>query len=192
MLVFLSRARGPWGSVETSVETWGGDGLDTFLASLAEDFRAWEGVRTWPSLCHDLAAPGGAPSWRPCPTDLGNSGSGTPSRNGRSRPRGARGRGGHAQPHRRNPHVRREPRGVPNLIGRCREESLVSRACEWCRGQSRGRRSPREPAPAAVAEARVRLDQRRGSARGARPDRHRSRRDRYPGRVDRIRAQAAE
>lgn len=54
MLDFLVRARGPWGSVETSVETWDGDGLDTFLASLAEDFRGWEGVRTWHSLCYDL------------------------------------------------------------------------------------------------------------------------------------------
>jgi hypothetical protein len=31
-----------------------GDGLETFLASLAEDFRGWEGVRTWHSLCYDL------------------------------------------------------------------------------------------------------------------------------------------
>ncbi|GAA3002045.1 hypothetical protein JCM13580A_18170 [Streptomyces drozdowiczii] len=53
-LDFLVRARGPWGSVETSVETWGGDGLDSFLGSLAEDFRGWEGVRTWRSLCYDL------------------------------------------------------------------------------------------------------------------------------------------
>ncbi len=51
---FLIRARGPWGSIETSVETWDGDGLDTFLASLAEDFRGWKGVRTWHSLCYDL------------------------------------------------------------------------------------------------------------------------------------------
>ncbi|RZB16409.1 hypothetical protein StrepF001_27395 [Streptomyces sp. F001] len=53
-LDFLIRARGPWGSVETSVVTWDGDGLDTFLASLAEDFRGWEGARTWHSLCYDL------------------------------------------------------------------------------------------------------------------------------------------
>ncbi|MZD06466.1 hypothetical protein GTW43_15370 [Streptomyces sp. SID5785] len=53
-LDFLVRAQGPWGNVETSVETWGGDGLDTFLVSLAEDFRGWEGVRTWHSLCYDL------------------------------------------------------------------------------------------------------------------------------------------
>ncbi|MFG2946508.1 DUF6228 family protein [Streptomyces adustus] len=51
---FLVRAHGPWGNIETSVETWGGDGLDTFLASLAEDCRGWEGVRTWHSLCYDL------------------------------------------------------------------------------------------------------------------------------------------
>ncbi|WP_327686999.1 DUF6228 family protein [Streptomyces sp. NBC_00467] len=53
-LDFLVTARGPWGNVETSVETWRGDGLDSFLASLAEDFRGWEGVRTWHSLCYDL------------------------------------------------------------------------------------------------------------------------------------------
>ncbi|MFD7939022.1 DUF6228 family protein [Streptomyces sp. NPDC059755] len=53
-LDFLVRARGLWGSVETSVETWDGDGLDTFLASLAEGFRGWEGVRAWHSLCYDL------------------------------------------------------------------------------------------------------------------------------------------
>lgn len=45
---------GPDWEVETSVETWDGDGLDTFLASLAEDFRGREGVRTWHSLCYDL------------------------------------------------------------------------------------------------------------------------------------------
>lgn len=54
-LDFLVTAHGRWGSVATTVETWGGDGLDTFLASLAEDFRGWQGERTWHSLCHDLA-----------------------------------------------------------------------------------------------------------------------------------------
>jgi hypothetical protein len=53
-LDFLIRACGPWGNVETSVQTWDGDGLATFLTSLAEDFRGWEGVRTWHSLCYDL------------------------------------------------------------------------------------------------------------------------------------------
>ncbi|MER0429007.1 DUF6228 family protein [Streptomyces microflavus] len=53
-LDFLVRAHGPWGNVETSVETWDGDGLDTFLATLTEDFRGWEGVRPWHSLCYDL------------------------------------------------------------------------------------------------------------------------------------------
>lgn len=69
-LDFLVRARGPWGSVETPVRTWDGDGLDTFLASLAEDFRGWEGARTWHSLCYDLTLsaehrPGGHvhPAW---------------------------------------------------------------------------------------------------------------------------------
>ncbi|MBJ6630586.1 DUF6228 family protein [Streptomyces sp. SS10] len=53
-LGFLVTAHGRWGSVATAVETWDGDGLDTFLASLAEDFRGWQGERTWHSLCHDL------------------------------------------------------------------------------------------------------------------------------------------
>ncbi|CAL9333896.1 hypothetical protein SUDANB21_00137 [Streptomyces sp. enrichment culture] len=53
-LYFLVQARGRWGSVGTSVETWNGDGLDTFLASLAGDFRGWQGARTWHSLCDDL------------------------------------------------------------------------------------------------------------------------------------------
>ncbi|WP_342751726.1 DUF6228 family protein [Streptomyces cahuitamycinicus] len=71
-LDFLLRACGPWGVVETPVQTWDGDGLDTFLTSLAEDFRGWEGVRTWHSLCYDLTLsaehrPGGQR-----PTDLGH------------------------------------------------------------------------------------------------------------------------
>ncbi|MFG3100395.1 DUF6228 family protein [Streptomyces sp. NPDC048182] len=53
-LDFLIRAAGPWGSVETSVETWDGDALDVFLTALAEDFRGWEGARTWGSLSYDL------------------------------------------------------------------------------------------------------------------------------------------
>ncbi|WP_031012941.1 DUF6228 family protein [Streptomyces sp. NRRL F-5727] len=51
---FLVRAVGRWGSVETLVRTWDGDGLDTFLSSLAEDFRGWDGARTWRSLERDL------------------------------------------------------------------------------------------------------------------------------------------
>ncbi|MER5613618.1 DUF6228 family protein [Streptomyces sp. NPDC002215] len=51
---FLVKARGQWVSIETLVRTWDGDGLDTFLSSLAEDFRGWEGTRTWRSLEHDL------------------------------------------------------------------------------------------------------------------------------------------
>ncbi|MFJ4717335.1 hypothetical protein [Streptomyces sp. NPDC088785] len=39
MLEFLVKARGQWVSIETLVRTWDGDGLDTFLSSLAEDFR---------------------------------------------------------------------------------------------------------------------------------------------------------
>ncbi|MFI5772081.1 DUF6228 family protein [Streptomyces sp. NPDC051658] len=38
-LDFLVRASGEWVSIETSVSTWHGDGLDAFLATLAEDFR---------------------------------------------------------------------------------------------------------------------------------------------------------
>lgn len=40
--------------IESLVRTWDGDGLDTFLSSLAEDFRGWEGTRTWRSLERDL------------------------------------------------------------------------------------------------------------------------------------------
>ncbi|MFF1649177.1 DUF6228 family protein [Streptomyces sp. NPDC058240] len=53
-LDFLVRASGEWVSIETSVRTLHGDGLDAFLATLAEDFRGWEGSRTWRSLEHDL------------------------------------------------------------------------------------------------------------------------------------------
>lgn len=54
LLDFLVRARGEWVSVEVSVRTLEGDGLDSFLDELAEDFRGWEGARTWRSLEHDL------------------------------------------------------------------------------------------------------------------------------------------
>lgn len=54
-LDFLVRARGRWVSVETLVRTWEGDGFDGFLSLLAEDFRGWEGARTWRSLEGDLA-----------------------------------------------------------------------------------------------------------------------------------------
>ena len=54
VLDFLVRARGQWVSVETLVRTLGGDGLGTFLASLAEDFRGWKGARTWGSVEGDL------------------------------------------------------------------------------------------------------------------------------------------
>ncbi|WP_338017432.1 DUF6228 family protein [Streptomyces adustus] len=53
-LDFLIKARGRWVSVETSVRTWDGDGLHSFLSSLAEDFRGWEGARTWHSSEYDL------------------------------------------------------------------------------------------------------------------------------------------
>ncbi|MFD3513829.1 DUF6228 family protein [Streptomyces sp. NPDC058657] len=53
-LDFIVRASGQWVSVETLVRTWEGDGLDSFLFSLAEDFRGWEGTRTWHSLAYDL------------------------------------------------------------------------------------------------------------------------------------------
>lgn len=54
VLDFLVRARGEWVSVEVSVRTLEGDGLDSFLYELAEDFRGWEGARTWRSLERDL------------------------------------------------------------------------------------------------------------------------------------------
>ncbi|MFB7288336.1 DUF6228 family protein [Actinacidiphila glaucinigra] len=54
VLDFLVTARGRWVSVEVSVRTLDGDGLDAFLAELAEDFRGWTGVRTWRSLERDL------------------------------------------------------------------------------------------------------------------------------------------
>lgn len=54
LLDFLVRARGEWVSVEVSVRTWVGDGLDLFLLELAEDFRGWDGARTWHSLERDL------------------------------------------------------------------------------------------------------------------------------------------
>ncbi|MFD5110521.1 MULTISPECIES: DUF6228 family protein [Streptomyces] len=53
-LDFIVRARGRWVSIETSVRTWDGDGLELFLSSLAEDFRGWQGARTWHSLEYDL------------------------------------------------------------------------------------------------------------------------------------------
>lgn len=53
-LDFLVKAHGSWVSIETSVRTWDGDGLAAFLSSLAEDFRGWNGARTWRSLERDL------------------------------------------------------------------------------------------------------------------------------------------
>ncbi|WP_406454893.1 DUF6228 family protein [Streptomyces sp. NBC_01622] len=53
-LDFVVKARGQWVSIETLVRTWDGDGLDTFLSSLAEDFHGWEGARAWRSLERDL------------------------------------------------------------------------------------------------------------------------------------------
>lgn len=52
---FLVAACGSGVSVETTVQTWGGDGLDDFFSSLAEDFRGWEGARTWRCLNHALS-----------------------------------------------------------------------------------------------------------------------------------------
>lgn len=54
-LDFLVRARGQRVNVETWVRSWDGDGLDVFLSSLVEDFRGWEGERTWHSLEYDLS-----------------------------------------------------------------------------------------------------------------------------------------
>ncbi|MFE7775753.1 DUF6228 family protein [Streptomyces sp. NPDC057445] len=54
VLDFLVTARGKWVGVEVSVRTLDGDGLDVFLTRLADEFRGWEGVRTWQSLEGDL------------------------------------------------------------------------------------------------------------------------------------------
>ncbi|MFF8938006.1 DUF6228 family protein [Streptomyces paradoxus] len=51
---FLVTAQGEAARIEIMVKTWGGDGLDAFLAELAEGFRGWIGTRTWRSLDGDL------------------------------------------------------------------------------------------------------------------------------------------
>ncbi|MDO0933778.1 DUF6228 family protein [Streptomyces sp. DG2A-72] len=51
---FLATAQGESVRIEVMVRTWDGDGLDVFLAELAEEFRGWNGIRTWRSLEDDL------------------------------------------------------------------------------------------------------------------------------------------
>ncbi|WP_420710939.1 DUF6228 family protein [Streptomyces sp. NRRL S-118] len=51
---FLVTAQGESARIEVVVRTWDGDGLDVFLAELAEGFRGWSGTRTWRSLEGDL------------------------------------------------------------------------------------------------------------------------------------------
>ncbi|MEU6687223.1 DUF6228 family protein [Streptomyces sp. NPDC046832] len=51
---FLVTAQGESARIEVMVRTWDGDGLDVFLAELAEEFRGWNGTRTWRSLEGDL------------------------------------------------------------------------------------------------------------------------------------------
>jgi hypothetical protein len=51
---FIVTAHSEAVQIEVVVRTWGGDGLDVFLAELAEDFRGWNGARTWRSLERDL------------------------------------------------------------------------------------------------------------------------------------------
>ncbi|MFJ8657131.1 DUF6228 family protein [Streptomyces rochei] len=51
---FLVTAHGESARIEVMVRTWDGDGLDVFLAELAEAFRGWNGTRTWRSLEDDL------------------------------------------------------------------------------------------------------------------------------------------
>jgi hypothetical protein len=51
---FLVTAHSEAVRIEVTVRTWGGDGLDVFLAELAEEFRGWNGARTWRSLERDL------------------------------------------------------------------------------------------------------------------------------------------
>ncbi|GGQ73397.1 DUF6228 family protein [Streptomyces althioticus] len=52
---FLVTAQGESARIEVMVRTWGGDGLDVFLAELAEQFRGWNGTQTWCSLEGDLS-----------------------------------------------------------------------------------------------------------------------------------------
>ncbi|RCV52758.1 hypothetical protein DEF23_16235 [Marinitenerispora sediminis] len=54
VLDLLVTARGEWARVQTSVRTFNGDGLCTFLFSAAEDFRGWAGARTWHSIERQL------------------------------------------------------------------------------------------------------------------------------------------
>ncbi|MFI6855635.1 DUF6228 family protein [Streptomyces sp. NPDC050416] len=54
MCDFLVTAQGESARIEVMVRTWDGDGLGIFLAELAEDFRGWNGTRTWRSLEDDL------------------------------------------------------------------------------------------------------------------------------------------
>ncbi|MGW0079159.1 DUF6228 family protein [Streptomyces cellulosae] len=54
MREFLVTAHGEWVRIEVMVTTWDGDGLDVFLAELAENFRGWNGTRAWRSLEGDL------------------------------------------------------------------------------------------------------------------------------------------
>ncbi|GAB2951880.1 hypothetical protein GCM10023080_008070 [Streptomyces pseudoechinosporeus] len=51
---FLVTAHSEAVQIEVTVRTWGGDGLDVFLAELAEEFRGWNGARIWRSLERDL------------------------------------------------------------------------------------------------------------------------------------------
>ncbi|MER6628985.1 DUF6228 family protein [Streptomyces sp. NPDC000987] len=51
---FLVTAQGESARIRVMVRTWDGDGLDVFLAELAEEFRGWNGTRTWRSLEDDL------------------------------------------------------------------------------------------------------------------------------------------
>ncbi|WP_234388277.1 MULTISPECIES: DUF6228 family protein [Streptomyces] len=51
---FLVTAQGKSARIEVMVRTWDGDGLDVFLAELAEEFRGWNGTKIWRSLEDDL------------------------------------------------------------------------------------------------------------------------------------------
>ncbi|MEV3873305.1 DUF6228 family protein [Streptomyces sp. NPDC049906] len=53
-LDFPVKTHGQWVNIETLVRTWDGDGLHALLSSLAEEFRGWDGARTWRSLERDL------------------------------------------------------------------------------------------------------------------------------------------
>ncbi len=68
---FIVIARSNTVQIEVTVRTWGGDGLDVFLAELAEEFRGWNG---YSDLVFFGTRPDSLGEARgvPCPTDVGS------------------------------------------------------------------------------------------------------------------------